>query len=277
MACCWERLRLYGVLLDTEVELRDVKWWEHHDGIVDLGYYEGRGLYESRIRQAAFMGGRPAFVGPNPSIEQVRTRGVFRSPRQDMWEAVSSALSARLFHGPFLKREAVFSNAGLAKPDFMRTVKTSTAGGTIDVLFVLVPGLFYEPVHVGNDRLGGDAQASEFPGFGQFGMGIWQDEEGASSLEQLWRDGLRQAEILDAWAARQNQKVMDNPSTTGYASWRTETAEIFWQDIAAFGGHYGSTSNFYRAFGGQRLSLELDVTRPPHHHFRRSASDVMYA
>ena len=166
MACCWEKLPALTPLLDTELELRDVKWWQHHDGTVVMNYYENTGVYASSVRQAAFLGGRPGFVGP-VSIDEINTRGL-NTPRQDMWAAITSALGNVLFHGPFLKREPVFSGGQFATVDFMRTIKTSTQGGTLECIFVLVPGLFYQPVHVGNDKLGGSSQASEFPAHGEF-------------------------------------------------------------------------------------------------------------
>lgn len=276
--CCWEKLPFITPVLSSEVQLRDIKWWDHHEGTVDLRYYEQSGVYTPAVKQASFMGGRPGFVGP-VAIDEVNTRGL-NTPREDMWASISSALSKVLFHGPYLKREPVFSGGHFARPDFMRTVKTSNQGGPLTVIFVLLPGLWFEPVHVGNDKLGGSSQASEFLQHGQFSMYrllLGYPPADPVAAPDGWRGQTNWDDILDAWAANENAKVTQNPSTTGFASWRTEVAEIHFNDIAAFGGNYGSISNFYRAFGGQRLQLRLDVNRPPHRHFRRRAGQNVEA
>lgn len=268
MSCCWTKLPYASgtTLLDSDAELQNVRWWDHHEGVVVMSYFENSGIYSSRNRQATFMGGRPGFIG-NPTVQGINSVAGTRNPRGDLWVSLASALKSVLFHGPFLRREAVFSNGGLAQPDFMRTIKTSTAGGLLKVLFVLVPNLYRMGVR-GDTHLGGWGNAPETPADGRFVMLKVDVENRDKSPDFIFRDQTTWADDLDAWAARENDKVARNPSLTGYATWRTEEADIFFQDIAAFGGHYGSTSCFYRAFGGERLKIDVDITRPAHFIFR---------
>lgn len=264
MTCCWERLFFEGDVLQTDATLQDHRWWDDPGGLVNMAYYETQSVLTPKSKQAAFLSGRPGWLGPVTIDDSLQLPN---RDRQDVWRHLSEALGRELFHGGrWLRREPVFSNGELANCDFMRTARYSRAGGTLRVLFVLIPPLFYEPVHVGNDQLGGSSQASEFPSFGQFQVfnnpGTVEERR---DVVQRWRDQTNFDDVLDGWARRENQKVADNPSTVGFAGWRTELQEIRFDDIAYFGGSYGLQSAFYRANGGQRLLVEVDATRPPHH------------
>ena len=264
MACCWDLLHFDGPVLSSDGGLQDHRWWEAA-GLVNMSYYETESTaFTPKAKQSAFLSGRPGWLGP------VTIDGSMQLPnrdRTDVWSHLSDALGRELFHGGrWLRREPVFSNGRLAHCNFSRTYRYSKSGGTIRVLFVLVPPLFYEPVHVGNDQLGGSRQADELPSFGEFeifnNVGTYEERQ---DVARNWREQTDQDDILDNWVNTENQKVIDNPSTVGFAAWRTELHEIRFDDIAYFGGNYGLVAAFYRANGGQRLLIEVDAERAPHH------------
>lgn len=263
MACCWDKLFFDGPVLNTSATLQDHRWWQA-GGLVNMSYYETQGVdFTPKAKQAAFLSGRPPWLGP------VTIDGSLQLPlreRTDVWKHLSAALGRELFHGGrWLRREPVFSNGRLAQCDFSRTYRYSKSGGTLRVIFLLIPPLFWESVQTSNAQLGGDARASDYPEIGEFEIfhQVGNRNQRADVVAN-WRARTDQDEVLESWVTRENQKTIDNPSTSGFVSWRTEVVELQFDDIAYFGGDYGFIATFYRANGGQRLLVGVDASRPPH-------------
>ena len=262
--CCWFPTEYQPHAFDV-VEMAQQYWWHNHgEFYVDADYFVNQMGLTQRGAIGNFMSGRPEFF-------PVSDRGLF-TERRDIFGDLRDAISRLLFHPSGRVDYVTVGNQ--MKPiksfDALQSRNRGSHGGTVHIVFVIAPWFFiYE--REGKPDLFYGWNTSEI--VEAMAPGKWRDYSSDRnwSTEDWVRENvapwirtlaLQRTSIitanLDDHTEHPSVDIIDVPPLEIYRQ------EFYMPELTQDGGEYYLETDIYRAFGAQRLRIQLSRQIEPY-------------